>query len=51
MNDRIVLLILKINQRCKMKVNQDFAPTASYQDQEVIEICRDIQNLMKEEKA
>ena len=38
MNDRIALLILKINQRCEMKVIQVFASAASYQDQEVIEI-------------
>ena len=50
MNDRIALLILKINQRCKMKVIQVFASAASYQDQEVIEIYREIENLMKEEK-
>ena len=29
-NDRIALLILKINQRCKMKVIQVFASAASY---------------------
>ena len=50
MNDRIALLILKINQRCKMKVIQVFASAASYQDQEVIEIYREIENVMKEEK-
>ena len=50
MNDRIALLILKISQRCKMKLIQVFASAASYQDQEVIEIYREIENLMKEEK-
>ena len=50
MNDRIALLILKINQRCEMKVIQVFASAASYQDQEVIEIYRETENLMKEEK-
>ena len=50
MNDRIALLILKINQRCKMKVIQVFASAASYHDREVIEIYREVENLMKEEK-
>ena len=50
MNDRIVLPILKINQRCKMKVIQVFASAASYHGQEVIEIYPEIENLMKEEK-
>ena len=50
MNDRIALLILKINQRCKMKVIQVFASAASYHGQEVIEIYGEIGNLMKEEK-
>ena len=49
MNHRIALLILKINQRCKMKLIQVFASAASYQDQEVIEIYREIENLTKEE--
>ena len=34
-----------------MKVIQVFAPTARYQDQEAVEIFREIQSLMKEEKA
>ena len=50
MDDRIALLILKINQRCKMKVIQVFASTASYHGQEVIKVYREIENLMKEEK-
>ena len=50
MNDRITLLILKINQRRRMKVVQVFESAGSYQDQEVIEIYREIENLMKEEK-
>ena len=48
MNDRIALLILKINQRCKMKVIQVFASAASCHGQEAIEIYREIENLMKE---
>ena len=50
MNDRIALLILKINQRYKIKVTQVFASAASYHGQEVIEIYPEIENLMKEEK-
>ena len=50
MNDRIALLILKVNQRCKMKVIQVFTSGASYQDHEVFEIYREIENLTKEEK-
>ena len=50
MNDRIALQILNINQRCKMKVIEVFASAASYRDQRVIEIYREIENLMKEEK-
>ena len=50
MHDRIALLILKINQRCKMKVIQVFASAASYHGQEAIEIYQEIENLMKKEK-
>ena len=50
MDDRTALLILKINQRSKMKVIQVFASAASYHGQEVIQIYREIENLMKEEK-
>ena len=50
MDDRIALLILKINQRCKMKVIQVFGSAASYHGQEVIEIYWEIENLMTEEK-
>ena len=50
MNGRIALLILKINQRCKMKIIQVFASAASYHSQEVIEIYQEIENLMKKEK-
>ena len=50
MNDKIMLLVLKINQRYQMKVIQVFAATASYQDQEAIETYREIQNLIKEKK-
>ena len=48
MDARIALLILKINQRCKMKVIQVFASAASDHGQEGIEIYREIENLMKE---
>ena len=51
MKGRIALLILKINQRCKMKAIQVFASAASYQGQEVIEIDREIENLIKEETS
>ena len=50
MNGRIALLILKINQRCKMKVIQVFASAASYHGQEVIEIYQEIEKLDEERK-
>ena len=51
MSDRTALLLLKINERYKMKVIQVFISTARYQDQEVIEVYREIQNLMKEKTS
>ena len=50
-NERIAELTLKINQRYKLKIIQVYAPTTSHDDQEIIEIYREIENLLKENKT